>query len=217
MNMMKEWLKNIVQSLVPGNFLVYHGSRRRKEIALTFDDGPNPAFTAKVLDLLKELDIKASFFLVGSEIKKNAVLARRIKEEGHGVCNHTYSHRTVRDLSLNMWLDEIRQTNGQLATLGHNGVVLVRPPHGTLTTPFVYAALRTSSKIALWSIDSLDWQRAGSDKILKAVFARPLLNGDIILMHDDNESTLTALPELISRAIGDGFSFVTLEHLWGKF
>lgn len=105
-------------------------------------------------------------------------------------------------------------TNALLADLGCNSVPLVRPPHGILSVPFVVAAIQTSSRIALWSIDSQDWMKTGCDTILEAVFARPLRNGDIILMHDDNEYTLAALPDLISRAVGEGFSFVTLDHLW---
>ena len=211
---MKAFLKSVMQLLVPARFLVYHGNRRRKEIALTFDDGPNTVYTARILELLRSFNIKASFFLVGAEIERNAELCRQIKDGGHCLFNHTYSHRLGRCCSAGDWRDEITRTNSLLADLGCSGVALVRPPRGILSIPFVVAAMQTSSRIALWSIDSQDWQKAGSAKILEAVFARPLRNGDIILMHDDNEHTLAALPALISRAVDEGFSFVTLDHLW---
>ena len=212
---MKDHLKNLAQLLVPANYLVYHGSRRRREVALTFDDGPNPAYTLRTLDLLKDFNIKASFFLVGSVIARNETVAQRIKDEGHHLCNHTYSHWSGKRFSAVEWMDEIEKTKVALSKLGCSGLIPLRPPHGTLPLPFLYAAMRTSSKIVLWSIDSRDWEKEASDKILKAVFKRPLLNGDIILMHDDNESTLSALPGLISRAAGEGFSFVTLEQMMG--
>jgi peptidoglycan/xylan/chitin deacetylase (PgdA/CDA1 family) len=188
-----------------------HGSRERRRIALTFDDGPDPARTPALLDALAELGAPATFFLLGSQVEKHPELAARIAREGHEIGNHTYSHRylpLVRGTSVEGELaaadSAIRRATGIVPTLA-------RPPYGGRSPWTVRAFARAGKRVVLWDVNSFDWKGAPADDVARRVLdrARP---GSIVLMHEAREGgevTVDAVRMLVPALRERGFELTT--------
>lgn len=197
--------------------IVWEVPTHRKLIALTFDDGPDESNTPAILDLLKEYDAKATFFVVGSRVEKLPHLVKREREEGHEVGNHTFLHSSFQYISRNKALSELDQAQASIVQATGAGTHLFRPPGGSYTDSLVKLSKEKGLKIILWSWhqDTLDWRKPGVHRIANKVL-RNARNGDIVLMHDYvHQSTQTVealkiiLPELKKR----GYTFVTVSQL----
>ncbi len=202
--------------------LYHQGAGDAHEVALTFDDGPDPEWTPKVLDVLKAAKIKAAFFLVGVNAERYPNLVRRIVDEGHEIGNHTYYHP---NLAL-CWPEHIRlelnATQLLIQTLTGRATTLFRPPYAADTQPARLAEL-TPLQIAqdqnylvvLENIDPQDWARPGADVILQRV-KQQRHDGNIILLHDaggDRSQTLEALPRIIEYLQARNDTIVPLSKL----
>jgi peptidoglycan-N-acetylglucosamine deacetylase len=202
--------------------LYHQGAGDAHEVALTFDDGPDPEWTPKILDVLKAAKIKAAFFLVGVNAERYPNLVRRIVAEGHEIGNHTYYHP---NLAL-CWPEHIRlelnATQLLIQTLTGRATTLFRPPYAADTQPARLAEL-TPLKIAqdqnylvvLENIDPQDWARPGADVILQRV-KQQRHDGNIILLHDaggDRSQTLEALPRIIEYLQARNDTIVPLSKL----
>jgi cellulose synthase/poly-beta-1,6-N-acetylglucosamine synthase-like glycosyltransferase/peptidoglycan/xylan/chitin deacetylase (PgdA/CDA1 family)/spore germination protein YaaH len=204
--------------------LYHQGAGQPHQVALTFDDGPDPKWTPQVLDLLKAAKVKAAFFLVGANAEKYPRLVRRIVAEGHEIGNHTYYHP---NLAL-AWPEHVRlelnATQLLLETITGRSTTLFRPPYAADTSPSKITEL-TPLQIAqdlgylvvLENIDPQDWAQPGADVILQRVKQqRP--DGSIILLHDaggDREQTVEALPRILDYLHARGDSIVSLSTLLG--
>ena len=204
--------------------LYHQGAGAPHQVALTFDDGPDPEWTPQVLDILKAANVKAAFFLVGANAEKYPGLVRRIVAEGHEIGNHTYYHP---DLSL-CWPEHVRlelnATQLLLETITGRSTTLFRPPYAADTSPSKSSEL-TPLQIAqdlgylvvLENIDPQDWAQPGADIILQRIKQqRP--DGSIILLHDaggDREQTVQALPRILNYLNTRGDSIVSLSTLMG--
>src|SRR5256886_7816118 len=204
--------------------LYHQGAGGPHQVALTFDDGPDPKWTPKILDILKAENVKAAFFLVGARAEEYPDLVRRIVAEGHEIGNHTYYHP---NLAL-CWPEHVRlelnATQLLIQTLTGRATTLFRPPYAADTQPARLAEL-TPLKIAqdqnylvvLENIDPQDWSRPEADVILQRVKQqRP--DGNIILLHDpggDRSQTLEALPEILDWLHTRGDTIVPLSTLLG--
>lgn len=192
----------------PGTFYMAH--TEEKVIALTFDDGPDPIDTPEVLDILKENNAHATFFVLGQAAKEYPDLVKRIAEEGNEIGNHSFSH----GFSKNQ-LSEIRRTDETVYAAAGVHTVYYRPPGG-LYTKGQLAAIKTNGQIVtLWSIDSRDWLNPGVSKIVRNVMSNAF-PGAIILMHDGGYhrvQTVNALEPIISSLKNQGYRFVTLSEL----
>jgi len=189
-----------------------HAPRNRNVVALTFDDGPDPSRTPALLDALHELDVKATFFLIGAGVDANPALTRRISAEGHEIGNHTYTHRylpiarTKRVTTELLATDRaIRQATGRVPTLA-------RPPWGGRAPWTVRAFARAAKRVVLWDVNSFDWKGAPANDVAQRVLdkARP---GSIILMHDAREGgeiTVEAVKLLVPALRARGFELVTV-------
>jgi peptidoglycan-N-acetylglucosamine deacetylase len=204
--------------------LYHQGAGGEHQIAITFDDGPDPRWTPKILDILKEVNVKAAFFLVGVNAERYPGLVRRIVNEGHEIGNHTYYHP---NLAL-CWPEHIRlelnATQFLLETITGRATTLFRPPYAADTDPTQLSEL-TPLRIAedlnylvvLESIDPQDWARPGADTILQRV-KQQRGDGSIILLHDaggDRSQTVEALPRILEWLHTRGDSVVPLSTLLG--
>src|SRR5437762_1873232 len=204
--------------------LYHQGAGREHQVAITFDDGPDPRWTPKILDILKAANVKATFFLVGVNAEHHPALVRRIVDEGHEIGNHTYYHP---NLAL-CWPEHIRlelnATQLLLETITGRATTLFRPPYAADTQPAQLSEL-TPLQIAqdlnylvvLENIDPQDWAKPGADIILQRV-KQQRRDGSIILLHDaggDRSQTVEALPRILEWLHTRGDTIVPLSTLLG--
>ncbi|MBW4611601.1 MAG: polysaccharide deacetylase family protein [Hassallia sp. WJT32-NPBG1] len=189
-------------------------SQGQKVIALTFDDGPWPTSTAKVLDILKKNNIKGTFFIVGQMLKQYPDLGVRIVTEGHVIANHTWTHRyhfmnpQVAAYEVESTSDLIFQTTGVKTTL-------FRPPGGMMNNGVAAYARNQKYTIVMWSADSVDYSNPALPRLISNV-TRASKPGGIVLLHDgggNRSRTVQALPQIISHFKKQGYSFVTVPEL----
>lgn len=177
----------LLRALFPG--MLWHGDRNQPEVYLTFDDGPHPEVTPKVLNLLEQHEAKATFFCLGTNVQAYPHLFRRITESGHAVGNHTWSHRSGWSTPRRVYVDEVQKTSALVPGR------LFRPPYGRIGLGQYYA-LHKSYCVVMWDVLSNDWkadrtpERIASD-VLKAV--RP---GSVIVFHDSAKAAPRMLPAL---------------------
>jgi peptidoglycan/xylan/chitin deacetylase (PgdA/CDA1 family) len=176
------------------------------EVALTFDDGPDPTYTPKLLDMLKAQDVKATFCLVGRRVRANPGLVRRIVEEGHTLCNHTWSHALdLGKQSTEAMLEDLGETNDAIqAAVPGAKIRYFRAPGGNFTPALVAAATHLGMRSLYWSVDTRDWDFAayghGQTMVnhIIATVQSKTRRGAIVLSHDLNKpDTLTAYRTLL--------------------
>ncbi len=180
-----------------------------KKIALTFDDGPHPKYTELLLDGLKERNVAATFFVTGENAEKYPEIIRREQEEGHLIGNHTYSHIQLTSRNRETFREELVKTNGILEGITGEKVSFVRPPYGSWDKSF---EKELNMFPVLWNIDPLDWCSHNADCIAARVVEKAG-DGDIILMHDYYETSVTAALEVVDALQKRGFQFVTVEEI----
>lgn len=193
-----------------------HLRNEQKTIALTFDDGPWLSATPQVLDILKEKNIKATFFLIGQNLINLPQIGQRIVAEGHAIGNHTW-HHWHRPMDEFTAMREIEDTASLITATTGVKTHLFRPPNGFLYNGLADYALKQKYVVVTWSIDSGDWHKHGlsAEGLVKCVVekAKP---GAIILMHDgggDRSKTVQALPQIIDQLTQRGYQFVTIPEM----
>ena len=181
-------------------------------VALTFDDGPNPVHTPKLLDLLAHRRVHATFFVVGSRVDSHPAIVRRTGVEGHALANHTYRHERLTRLGDSQIVATVGATDRAIRRAGPQPLPLVRPPYGD-TSPRVRDVLgKAGYAHILWSVDPRDWE-ATSSQIAQRVLAG-MRHGSVVLLHDGGSNApkmLTALPRIIDGAHRQGLCFTTLD------
>ena len=185
-----------------------------KVIALTFDDGPGP-HTAHLLDILDQYGAKATFFLIGSKVSSQANVVRNIQARGHQLGNHSWSHPELPKLPVDQIAGEIDRTNDAIKQATGVTPAILRPPYGAVNGAVLeQLRLRGMSSI-LWSVDTRDWADRNSDIVCSRAVAgaRP---GAIILMHDIHQTSVGAVPCILSALKQQGYSFVTVQGLLGN-
>ena len=185
-----------------------------KVIALTFDDGPGP-YTAHLLDVLDQYGAKATFFLIGSKVSSQANVVRSIHARGHQLGNHSWSHPELPKLPVDQIAGEIDRTNDAIKQATSVTPAILRPPYGAVNGVVLeQLRLRGMSSI-LWSVDTRDWADRNSDIVCSRAVAgaRP---GAIILMHDIHQTSVGAVPCILSALKQQGYSFVTVQGLLGN-
>ena len=192
--------------------LQYVASSMIKEapkIAITFDDGPSTAWTGKLLDGLKERNVKGTFFLIGENVKKAPELVKREAEEGHLIGNHTYHHVEITRVSDEKAKEEILLTNEAITEITGNEVSYMRPPFGAWQKKLEW---EQDVMPVMWTIDPLDWTTNNEDEIVNKVVTQAKEN-DIILLHDCYESSVNAALRIIDILQKEGYEFVTVDEL----
>lgn len=184
-------------------------------VALTFDDGPHPQYTAQVLDILAQYDARGTFFLVGQQAEKNPDVVRRMQEEAHEIANHTYTHPFTK--SVPKIMKEIEQTNEVLYSIIGESPKLFRPVEGYYTDPLVDEVVKEGYKIVMWSWhqDTEDWKNPGVQKIVSKVLDG-IEEGNVVLFHDgggNREQTVQALEKILPELQKQGYRFITISDM----
>ena len=185
---------------------------KKKQIAITFDDGPVEKNTALVLDILKCNNITATFFCIGKRMNENKELLKRIDEEGHIVGNHSYSHHFFFDFfSTKRLQKELEETNKISQEVIHKKLKLFRPPYGVTTPSLAKVVKQGGYKTIGWSIRSMDTITNDKKKLLdKITKVKP---GDIILFHEKVTLTINVLQAFIDSVKEQGYEIVRLDKL----
>ncbi len=187
-----------------------HGSRTINQIALTFDDGPDPARTPALLDALAELDVKATFFCVGDRVDAHPSLCARIAREGHEVGNHTYSHRYLPLTPARSVERELHATDRAIEDATGKIPTLARPPYGGRSPWTVRTFARLAKRLVLWDVNSFDWKGRPPRDVAERVLDR-VKPGSIVLFHDTHaERTITALRLIVPALRARGYELVTV-------
>jgi peptidoglycan/xylan/chitin deacetylase (PgdA/CDA1 family) len=186
---------------------------REKLIALTFDDGPHPAYTPQVLDVLKRYGVKAAFFVIGERIAGNEDVLERACVEGHRIGNHSFTHKnTFPLLGLKRMAFDMHLCDSDVARATGQCAQWFRPPFGITNPNVAKAAKMLKYKVAGWSIRSLDTVKSDKDKVVKRVVSR-LQPGAIVLLHDHLPDAAYILEQVIRQAAEKDYRFVTLDEL----
>jgi peptidoglycan-N-acetylglucosamine deacetylase len=199
----------VEDQLVP---TVNSGPNDKNLIALTFDDGPHPSITPKILEELRKRKIRATFFVLGDRVKKYPWIVQQIVAEGHELGNHTFNHKLLTELPIDAVDREITETQNEIKKLTGYETSLFRPPYGAMKAETKLFLREKNFTVVLWSVDPRDWQVRNSDRILTHVINNTR-NGSIILCHDINKSTLEALPDMLDLLIEMGYEFATVNQL----
>ncbi|RJQ53215.1 MAG: polysaccharide deacetylase family protein [Actinobacteria bacterium] len=170
------------RGLGPQEGIVRRG-RPEHAVALTFDDGPSPVYTAQILDVLNEKGAKATFFVVGEHVRKYPDLARRIVAEGHDIGNHTMNHRDLIPAGRQVVIDEIECCGATIEQVTGVAPVLFRPPRGIYGNAIRQLVVDMGYRMILWTLSTIDWRGKRPSSILRRVRAR-IRPGGIILFHD---------------------------------
>ncbi len=200
---------------IPGK-LYWAGSIQDKKIALTFDDGPEEKWTPQILDILKQKNVKATFFVIGKQVQKYPEMLRQIDSEGHIVGDHTLDHVDLTKLGAQQVDNEIESCASIIHETIGKTPKFVRPPFG-FHNPVVDNAIYSKNRIiVLWSLDTEDWTGLDAAAV-KARIIPKMQNGFIILQHDGENPKLTgsiqALPDIIDNLRAQGYTFVTVSEL----
>ena len=182
-------------------------------IALTFDDGPSAKLTPKLLDLLAEHHIKATFFLIGENATENPELVAREAREGHEVANHSWSHPNFGKMSDDGVRGQLRKTDDAIKSAMGKSPTLMRPPYGSITArQKKWIHQEFGYKIVLWDVDPLDWRRPGPAAVCNRI-VKNTRAGSIVLAHDIHPGTIEAMPCVLKELEAKGFKFVTVSEL----
>jgi peptidoglycan-N-acetylglucosamine deacetylase len=197
--------------------IVWEVNVREKLIALTFDDGPSPTFTNKILDLLARYHAKGTFFVMGKQAEKYPGIILREYQEGHEIGNHTYNHREINQMSFEELKREVLQAHQIIFKITGNDVKLFRPTSGFYNEKIVKVAGLLNYKVVIWTWgqDSRDWSKKSGESIAMRII-KTVKPGDIILFHDqggDHSNTVKALQILLPALKEQGYQFTTVSTL----
>ncbi len=194
--------------------VIARGDKTQKQLLLTFDDGPDPALTPQVLDILDENGVQAVFFCIGMKVKKNPELVSEMVSRGHVVGVHSMSHSLKFTFGSTDYVKrEIRETGQLIEEITGESPVLFRPPYG-VSNPHIAKAVRgLGYKTIGWSLRSLD-TILDKEKIKSRIYIR-LGSGKVILLHDNRKTTVDILQELISHCRSSGYIFSGIREMLG--
>lgn len=192
---------------------VSNGSRSQKYIALTFDDGPHPANTPRLLDMLRRRNVKATFYVTGDRTNRYPHIVRQIVDEGHEIGNHTWNHPNLRKLGEGQVRRELDSTRDAIVRASGVQPRTMRPPYGSLSTyqrQWIYRDYGYPT--VLWDVDPLDWKKPGPSVVASRLI-NGTRNGSILLLHDLHASSVSAVPQTIDTLLRQGYQFVTVSQL----
>ncbi|MFO8059532.1 MAG: polysaccharide deacetylase family protein, partial [Bacillota bacterium] len=198
------------------------GNQALDYVAITFDDGPHPQWTAQILNILRDREVRATFFVVGRHVDRYPEVARRILEEGHEVGSHTYHHPNLLNAGEATVMRELALTEAALERAAGFTPRLFRPPRGLYNSTVLETVHGSGYTVALWSVSSTDWAGTSATRMVR-LLGSGVGGGDIVLFHDsgdfftaagaDRSNTVAALGRVIDALEDRGFKFVTVTEL----
>lgn len=194
-----------------------------RQLALTFDDGPNDPHTMHLLEVLARHNVRATFFLIGRFVAQRPEIARAIVAAGHEVANHTYSHPSLMFLSPARVRQELADCEQALSDAVGAHAPLFRPPFGARRPHVLQTAWDLKLEPVMWSVTCYDWKPGITPERIEQHVARQMRGGDVILLHDgghrglgaDRSATVAATDRLIARYKAEGYEFVTVSEMMG--
>ncbi|MDT8863068.1 polysaccharide deacetylase family protein [Alkalihalobacillus sp. MEB130] len=213
-----QWLY-FEQRMNEPNKMIYMGDSSRKQIALTFDDGPEKTYTPQILEILRDKEVKATFFVVGKMAKEYPEQLKQMYEEGHVIGNHTWDHPYITELTDEQLIENVQSTNEEIEKITGFKPNLFRPPFGEMEDRQAGLLHQQGYRTIMWTADTKDWSGVPAEKIVSTVKqeARP---GVIVLQHnyhvEGEFDTVQALPEIIDDLKAEGYEFVTVPTLLGE-
>ncbi len=201
-------------SLVAPRWLLFRGRMAGRKVALSFDDGPHPEHSPRILDVLGQAGVKATFFVVGEEAEKYPALVKRMLEEGHEVANHSYGHYALLNATPADYLADVLHCQEVLEDIC--GCALeksFRPPYGSIPPLVFLKLIRLGFRTVFWSVDSDDSRMKEAGQLVERFSRKPLVSGDVVLLHEDYRHTLEALPVLLDGIRQKGFDLVRCQDL----
>jgi peptidoglycan-N-acetylglucosamine deacetylase len=203
--------KNSLLRLLPDSLAMTRGSTRERIGYPTFDDGPDPEYTPRLLDLLAQHGARASFFLIGQRMERHPAIVERIVAEGHLIGNHSYSHPQFGELGLAAQLKEIERTDQLLTNFDGLQRHRFRTPRGVVPIPLLWHFARHGRRLTYWSRDTFDYQKKRTvEDLVGALRREALRNGDVILMHDDSARAEGILKAMLPEWRAQGFELHAL-------
>lgn len=182
-------------------------------VAMTFDDGPHAQNTPRLLDILKQRGIKATFFVVGKNAAEYPEILKRIADEGHEIANHSFSHPVLASLGESELREQLDKTHQAVLKNAGVSMKVMRPPYGALSEPQRrWTHANFGYKIILWDVDPLDWKFRDASRVEAEILSRTRA-GSIILSHDIHKTTVDAMPSTLDALTAKGFKFVTVSEL----
>jgi peptidoglycan/xylan/chitin deacetylase (PgdA/CDA1 family) len=203
-------MKNAVFDAFPG--VLRRGTATSNRVALTFDDGPDE-MTAPYLDLLDELGVPATFFLIGARALEQPDIVREYVRRGHQIAGHGFDHARFTKLTRRAMLEQCERTEGALG--GQlSGRPWVRPPHGSLDASSLISLVTSGYTVAMWSLDACDYSTTDPTQIVE--HCAPISAGDVVLFHEGQQWTLEALPRIVATIHDAGLECVTMHDLFAS-
>jgi peptidoglycan/xylan/chitin deacetylase (PgdA/CDA1 family) len=182
-------------------------------VAMTFDDGPHGANTPRLLDMLKQRKIHATFFMVGQCVAEYPAIVKRMVAEGHEVANHSWSHPQLSSMSESAVREQLQKTHDAIVAACGVAPKTMRPPFGAFTArQRAWSHGEWGYKCILWDVDPLDWKVRNAEHVKNEIL-KAAVPGSIILAHDIHKSTIDAMPETLDALLAKGFKFVTVSEL----
>src|SRR6184192_4576807 len=182
-------------------------------IAMTFDDGPSPTLTPKLLDLLAARHIKVTFFVIGENVVEHPEIVARAAREGHEIGNHSWSHPNFGKMSDEGVRGQVQRTDDAIRSAMGNRPTLLRPPYGSITARQKrWIHDQFGYQIILWDVDPYDWKRPGPSAVRNRIL-KETQPGSIVLSHDIHPGTIEAMPSTFDALEAKGFKFVTVSEL----
>lgn len=210
------FLNFLVYASEPDQQVISRKFTKEKIVALTADDGPDPRYTPLVLKILKEHNVKATFFVVGHSVEKYPELAAAYLAEGHELGNHSFSHAHLERLPINLVKQEISEGNQAIEQVMGQKVKWFRPPRKRYTKEILQAVYEEQLQTALWTVCLENRQAPTAQEMANRVLQR-VRPGGIILFHEgvlDREKTMEALPLVLTGLAKQGYKVVTLSELF---
>ena len=201
-------MKNAVYDAFP--WVRRRGSADSRRVALTFDDGPD-RLTERYLDVLDELGVPATFFILGEHASSRPDMVREYRRRGHQVAGHGYDHTRFNKLGRRDLLDQCARTEAALGGQ-FSGRPWVRPPHGSLDPTSLLHLVTAGYTIAMWSLDSCDYGTTDADEVIRNCSS--ITAGEVVLFHEGQQWTLDALPRIVANLQTAGLECVTMHDLF---
>lgn len=185
----------------------------RPRIALTFDDGPHPQNTVKILDILSKYNAKATFFMLGENAERNNWIPKRIIDQGSEIGTHTWNHKNLNKLNKEEILNQITSSSNKINEFSNTEVKYFRPPYGNANEQVKQVAKEQNKYIILWNVDTEDWKSKNAEMVTNHVLEN-VKDGDIVLMHDIYLSTVEACEKIVEELTNRGYRLVTISELF---
>lgn len=177
---------------MPASLIRYQAPTGTAGPLFSFDDGPDPELTPRLLDALGAANVRAWFFLIGERASRHPEIVRRIASDGHLLGNHSWSHPAPRTLGTAAYLEDANRGRQQIAAITGSDVADFRPPHGFLTAGIALALWRTGNRIVMWNTDPKDYRMTDPGELSRSLSEIAPTTGDLVLLHDTSSATVSA-------------------------